>query len=81
MYFDINNLYGWAMSNVLAYGDFCWENDIEYVRNKLIIASNQQTEFSNNIQEDDDEFGYILEVDLHYPEHLHEYHKDLPLLP
>ncbi|XP_046737560.1 uncharacterized protein LOC124406251 [Diprion similis] len=49
MYFDVNNLYGAAMSFTLP----CNEA----------------------------EFGYLLEVDLEYPEELHEMHKDLPLCP
>ncbi|XP_044760245.1 uncharacterized protein LOC123317702 [Coccinella septempunctata] len=65
MYFDVNNQYGWAMSQCLPYGGFTWtDTNI----NVLQIP-------------DDAPEGYILEVDLEYPRELHDVHKDLPFCP
>ncbi|CAH1115853.1 unnamed protein product [Psylliodes chrysocephalus] len=62
MYFDVNNQYGWAMSQYLPYGGFEW------VDTNIDVLS---------ISDDASE-GYMLEVDLEYPQHLHDQHKDLP---
>ena len=65
----MNNLYGSAMSEYLPYGGFkLVENDNETV-NKILNKSN------NSLH------GYFLEVDLDYPENLHDSHKDYPLAP
>lgn len=64
MYYDVNNLYGWAMTQCLPYGGFTWADNA--------------TDF--NVA-DDSSVGYILEVDLEYPEILHDTHKDLPFCP
>ena len=62
-YLVANNLYGWAMSKCLPYGDFKWSStDIDVL----------------NVP-DDSRKGYILEVDLSYPKELHDAHSDLPL--
>ena len=52
MYLDANNLYGWAMSQILPTHGFRWLNDEEI--EKLDIE---------NLR-DDDEDGYIFEVNL-----------------
>jgi hypothetical protein len=66
MYLDANNLYGWAMSQLLPTGNFKWEkgnvNLAEYTR-------------------DDAKRGIILEVDLEYPNELHDLHNGYPLAP
>ena len=64
MYFDVNNLYGWAMTEPLPYSDFIWVENVD------------NTDFYNI--SDDGDFGYFVEVDLKYPETLHDAHKDLP---
>ncbi|KAJ8916437.1 hypothetical protein NQ315_014650 [Exocentrus adspersus] len=66
MYFDVNNLYGWAMSQYLSFR-FEWLTDLEDF-NVFNVADNS-------------DIGYILEVDLYYPEHLHDLHRDLPFCP
>jgi len=56
MYFDVNNLYGWAMCQPLLYADFRWVDDTSNF-NIMNITLDSPT-------------GYILEVDLEYPQHL-----------
>lgn len=66
-YFDANNLYGWAMSKPLPYGDFQWIDPDQLPNIESIPA--------------DGDIGYIMEVDFEYPESLHDLHCDFPLLP
>ena len=63
----MNNLYGWAMSSNLSYGGFKCLEKID----KLDI---------NSVSEKSP-IGYILEVDLEYPDELHVLHNDYPLAP
>ena len=65
-YLDMNNLYGWAMSQKLPVDGFKWVN------NEI------NEEFIKNYDENSDK-GYILEVDIKYPRKLHDLHSDLPL--
>lgn len=67
IYYDANNLYGWAMSQPLPFGDFEWKTEFEG--------------FDINEIADDAEIGYILEVDLKYPEELHDLHNNYPVAP
>ena len=62
MYLDANNLYGWAMSQPLPYGNFRW------VRANNVIPKRKG-------------IGHIYEVDLEYPEELHDLHNDYPCAP
>ena len=53
----------------LPYADFKWVKNIDKIEQKLAkIKSNSST-------------GYILEVDLEYPQELHDIHNDYPLAP
>jgi hypothetical protein len=67
LYLDANNQYGWAMSQRLPMRDFGWADDVTI---ETVIET-----------ADDAETGYILEVDLEYPEDLHDAHSDYPLAP
>ena len=66
-YLDMNNLYGWAMSGYLPYGGFKWLKNVDG--------------FDVNSINKKSPIGYILEVDLEYPDELHELHNDYPLAP
>ena len=66
-YLDMNNFYGWAMSEYLPYGRFKWLKNID--KSHVMSISEKSP------------IGYFLEVDLEYPEELHELHNDFPLAP
>ena len=70
MYVDANNLYGWAMSLKLPVHSFKWmtNQEIENIFNNQIVQVWENT-------------PCILEVDLIYPEELHDLHNDYPLCP
>ena len=70
MYIDANNLYGWAMSQKLPTGGFKWMTDKE-INNLFKVQVVQFWEWT----------PCILEVDLEYPEDLHDLHNDYPLCP
>ena len=69
MYFDINNLYGWEMSQYLPTGNFRWMTDKKI--NK--IDRGKYKKYGKK--------GLILEVDLEYPQQLHDLHNDCPVAP
>lgn len=69
MYLDANNLYGWAMSQKMPLNNFEWVP-------KDRLQSIDVAAISTSADE-----GYILEVDLEYPQHLHDTHSDYPLAP
>ncbi|KAK3083783.1 hypothetical protein FSP39_003181 [Pinctada imbricata] len=65
-YLDMNNLYGTSMSEPLPERDFAW-------------LSKEQIETLDVMNVSDT--GYILDVDLEYPDYLHDTHSDYPLAP
>ena len=65
--FDMNNLYGDAMSQYLPYANFKWVKNIDIIEQKLMQIKK------------DSSTGYIFEVDLEYPQELHDIHNDYPL--
>ena len=69
-YWDVNNLYGWAISQKLPVNNFEWIKD----------TSQLNEDFAKNYKEESDE-GYLLAVDVQYLEKLHELHNNLPFLP
>ena len=68
-YFDQNNLYGTAQSQLMPISGYRWLTDIE----------KQEIDWYNiNLN---GEYGYIVEVTLDYPKELHWRHNDFPLAP
>lgn len=68
LYIDRNNLYGEAQVSMLPYKNFKW-------------LSRQEIENFNPFDDFNSTKGFILEVDLEYPEELHIDHSNLPLAP
>ena len=70
MYWDANNLYGWAMGcNYLPYEGFRFLIEEKIKKFDLVSIS------------ENSKIGYILEVDLEYCKELHNSHNDYPLCP
>ena len=69
LYEDLNNLYGWSMSQYLPTGDF---REIKVTRRN--IKSILRTP-------DNDDHGFLIECDLEYPNNIHEKTKHFPFLP
>ena len=69
LYLDMNNLYGCAVRRYLSINNLKWVKNIDKIEQKLMrIKNNSST-------------GYVLEVDLEYPQELHDIHNDYPLAP
>jgi len=70
IYDDANNLYAFAMIQKLPFGNFNWVEDAEKLTEDDIMKINTEGDK-----------GYFLEVDLEYPESLHDLHNNYPLAP
>jgi len=66
LYLDANNLYGAGMISYLPQSDFQWNNEI-WTDDKVLKLS------------DTGDFGYLFDVDIHYPEKLHDLHNGYAL--
>ena len=66
-YLDMNNLYGWAISEYLPYEGLKWLKNIDKFN---VVSINEKSPI-----------GDLLEVDLEYSDKLHELRNDYPLAP
>ncbi|XP_050543411.1 uncharacterized protein LOC126906701 [Daktulosphaira vitifoliae] len=70
IYLDVNNLYGWSMSQNLPYAGFRWiDEDHETVLKRV------------REMDEDSDIGLALEVTVTYPEGKHDMHNEMPFLP
>jgi len=67
-YLDANNLYGLAMRVPLPKGGFKWKRVMPMQEQVMKVKENSKK-------------GWVLEVDLEYPEELHKAHDSYPLVP
>ena len=70
MYLDANNLYGCAMSMKLTTHGFKW-----------LTGGEMEKLYNNQVVQVWEKNPCILEVDLEYPENLHDLHNDYPFCP
>ena len=66
LYLDMNNLYGCALRQYLPISNFKWTKNINKIEQTLMQTKK------------DSSTGCKLEVDLKYPETLHDIHNDYP---
>ena len=69
MYWDANNLYGWAMIQNLPYEGF------------KFLSEEEIKKFDSGPVTENSKIGYILKVDLEYCKELHNLHNDYTLCP
>ena len=69
-YWDVKDLYDWAMSQKIPVNNFEWIKDTSQFNKDFIKSYNQES---------DEE--YFLEVDVKHPEKLHKLYNDILFLP
>ena len=69
-YLDVNNLYGWAMMQKLPVNNF----------QRIEESSQFNEDLTKNYNVESNE-KYFVEVNVQYPENLHNIYHDLPFLP
>ena len=67
-YLDVNNLYGWVMSQNLPIGRLKWVKNPDKLKGNISKLSREAGK------------GYLLEVDMSYPNNLHNLHNNLPFM-
>jgi hypothetical protein len=65
---DENNLYGYAMSQYLPLKDFKWNTE-SWDENKILQLNDEGNK------------GYLFDVDINYPDKLHDLHNGYSLAP
>ena len=68
-YWDLNNSYGWAMSQKLPTFNFEWVEDTSQFKEDLVKNYDEKSER-----------GYFLEVDVQFPKKLYEFQSDFLFL-
>lgn len=68
MYLDVNNLYGFAMCASIPLCGFEWIPPQNLGAVDKILKTSE-----------DSQYGYVLEVDLEYPESIHDLHQSYPM--
>jgi hypothetical protein len=69
-YIDQNNLYGSSLCKPLPHSEFSWVEDASSFTKDFILSIDEEGEW-----------GYTFEVDLHYPTRIHARTTDFPLAP
>ena len=69
-YWYVNNLYGWEMSQKFPVNNFEWIRDTSQFNEVFIKSYNEES----------DE-GYFFEIEIQYPEKVHELQNEVPFLP